>query len=66
MEYCSCQLKERLLPEVKQAMRPGIWAMLEVVPQEVMRTMNAAMDGASRSIFKALYEEYRRLGGGRR
>ena len=66
MEYCSCQLKGRLLPEVKTALNPGIWAVLDVVQQEVMRTMNAAMDPASRSIFKALYEDYRRVGGGKR
>ena len=55
-----------MLPEVKTALNPGIWAVLDVMQQEIMRTMNAAMDGASRSIFKALYQEYRRVGGGRR
>ena len=66
MEYCACQLKGRLPPEVKAALNPGLWAVLDVVQQEAMRTMNAAMDSSCRSIFKALYEEYRRLGGGTR
>ncbi len=66
MEYCTCQLKGRLLPEVKTALNPGLYAVLDVMQQEVMRTMNAAMDSSSRSIFKSFHEEYRRLGGGRR
>lgn len=66
MDYCTCQLKGRLLPEVKTALNPGLYAVLDVVQPEVMRTMNAAMDSSSRSIFKALYEEYKRLGGGKR
>ncbi len=66
MDYCTCQLKGRLLPEMKTALDPGLYAMLDVVQPEVMRTMNAAMDSTSRSIFKALYEEYKRLGSGRR
>lgn len=66
MDYCTCQLKGRLLPEVRTALGPGLYAVLDVMQPELMRTMNAAMDSTSRSVFKALYEQYRRLGNGRR
>lgn len=62
MEYCCCQLNGRLNLETKAALIPGLYAVLDVLPQEVMRTMNAAMDSSSRSIFKALYEDHRRRG----
>ena len=62
MEYCNCQLMGRLQPEMKAALGPGLHAIFEVMSDEVMRTINEAMDSSSRSIFKALYEEYERVG----
>lgn len=62
MEYCVCQLKGRLLPETKTALNPGLYAVLAVMSQEVMRTMNEAMDESARAVWKALYEDYRRFG----
>lgn len=62
MEYCNSQLKGRLRPEMKAALTPGLHAIFDVMSQDVMRTINAAMDSSSQSIFKALYEDYRRSG----
>ena len=61
-EFCSCQLEGRLLPEMRRALNPGLWAIFDVMPQRVMRNINAAMGSSSRSVFKALYDEYRRSG----
>ncbi|KAL8657263.1 MAG: hypothetical protein Q9226_002098 [Calogaya cf. arnoldii] len=60
MTYCDCQLDGRLTQEVRETMRPGIWAVLDVLPQETMRVMNAGMDKAGRAVWKGLYEEWRR------
>ncbi|KAL8732544.1 MAG: hypothetical protein Q9181_003934 [Wetmoreana brouardii] len=65
MTYCDCQLRGRLKPEVRQKLKPGIWAVLDVIPQETMRVMNAGMDKAGRAIWRALYGEWRRDGRGR-
>jgi nucleolar pre-ribosomal-associated protein 2 len=62
MEYCNCQLQGRLKPEMKAALSPGLHAIFDVMSQDVMRTINTAMGSSSQSIFKALYEEYRRSG----
>lgn len=61
-DFCICQLQGRLLPEMKVALSPGLWAIFEVMSQGVMRNLNASMGSASRSVFKALYDEYRRSG----
>ena len=61
-EYCVCQLSGRLLPEMRSALNPGLYAMLAVIPQEVMRNLNGAMSSSSRSIFRASYEDYKRRG----
>jgi len=63
MEYCMYQLTGRLLPEMKAALEPGIYAVLNVMTKEGMRTMNAALDESGRAVWKGLYEEWRRFGG---
>ena len=62
LEYCNCQLKGKLLPEMKTALDPGLYAVLAVMTPEAMRTMNAAMDESGRAVWKALYEDSRRFG----
>ena len=61
-EFCSCQLEGRLLPEMRLALNPGLWAIFDVMSQGVMRNLNASMASSNRSVFKALYDEYRRSG----
>lgn len=61
-EFCECQLAGRLSAEMKAALNPGLYAVFAVMPQEVMRNVNAAMTSSSRSMFKALYDEYKRFG----
>ncbi|KAL8707427.1 MAG: hypothetical protein Q9220_007546 [cf. Caloplaca sp. 1 TL-2023] len=65
MSYCDCHLKGFLGVDVRKKLEPGIWAVLDIIPQEVMRVMNAGMDKAGRAIWKGLYDEWRRGGGGR-
>ena len=62
MEYARCQLQGQLAPEVKAALMPGLYAILDVMSRELMRAMNAAMDSSSRAIFKGLYDDYTRFG----
>lgn len=59
-KYCAYHLKARLEPEVKAALEPGLYAVLGVMNQEVMRTTNAAMKESERAIWKALYEDWKR------
>ena len=65
-EFCICQLEGRLLPQMRTVLSLGLWAIFDVMSQGVMRNLNAAMGSASRSVFKALYDEYRRSGQWRR
>lgn len=62
MEFCGCQLTGRLLPGMRAAVNAGLYAVFAVIPPDIMRAMNAAMDSARRSVFKALYDDYRRFG----
>ena len=62
MKFCGCQLTGRLLPGMRAALNAGLYAVLAVMSANVMRTMNAAMGSSDRSVFKALYDDYRRFG----
>ncbi|MCJ1389850.1 hypothetical protein MMC18_002707 [Xylographa bjoerkii] len=62
MEFCVCQLKGRMQPEVRAALNPGLYAIFDAMGQEVMRTVNAALDVGGRAIFKVVYEDHRRFG----
>ena len=62
MEFCGCQLRGRLLPGMRGALNAGLYAVCGVMPSDTVRTMNAAMDSSSRSVFKALYRDYKGAG----
>ena len=62
MEFCGCQLRGHLGSGMRAALNAGLYAVLRVIGPDMMRTMNAAMDSSSRSVFKALYDEYRKVG----
>ncbi|PGH28520.1 hypothetical protein GX50_08740 [[Emmonsia] crescens] len=62
MEYAICQLRGQLVPEMKAALMPGFYSVLDVMSKETMRGMNAAMDSSSRAVFKSLYDDYVRFG----
>ena len=62
MDFCSCQLWGHLGSGMRVGLNAGLYAVLRAIEPDMLRTMNAAMDSNSRSVFKALYEEYRRVG----
>ena len=63
MEYCVCQLKGRLEPNMKAALEPGLFVVLNVITKEAMQTINAVLDEGGRAIWKALYEDWKRSKG---
>lgn len=62
MEYANSQLRGHLAPEMKTALLPGLYAVLDVMSKDTMRAMNAAMDSSARAVFKRLYEDYVKFG----
>ncbi|EED21557.1 conserved hypothetical protein [Talaromyces stipitatus ATCC 10500] len=60
--YAQNTLDAPLQPDIKTALAPGLYAILDAMPAESKRGLNAAMDISSRAIFKTLHEEYVRFG----
>ena len=63
--YCRYQLDGKLEPEVKAALSPALWVVLDCIEQRTLRAMGESMDDAGRGIFRALYAEYTRAKEGR-
>lgn len=62
MEYTECSLHGALTPDVKAAILPGIYAILDVLSRDTMRALNAGLDVSERAVFKSLYDDYTRFG----
>ncbi|KAF7712183.1 Uncharacterized protein PECH_000508 [Penicillium ucsense] len=60
--YTQCSLRGSLVPEVKSALMPGLYAALDVMSRESMRAMNAGLDASGRAVFKSLYDDYVKFG----
>lgn len=60
--YAQNMLEAPLQPDIKTALAPGLYAILDAMPTESKRGLNAGMDISSRAIFKTLHEEYVRFG----
>lgn len=63
MTYCICQLTSRLnQDEMQKALQPGIWAALDCMSPEIMRTMSTALDSDARAVWKRVYDEWKEFG----
>ena len=62
VKYCTCQLQGRVLPDVKKALMPGLYAIFDAMSVDVMRVANASLDAAGRTVFKRLYVDWKQFG----
>ena len=63
MTYCDCQLNGKLAAEgMKEALEPGLWAVLGCMGEEIKQTVNAGMDSRGRAVWKKLYEDWKKFG----
>jgi nucleolar pre-ribosomal-associated protein 2 len=60
--YAHNMLQAPLKPEIKNALAPGLYAVLDAMPTESKRALNASLDVSARAIFKTLHEDYVRFG----
>ena len=62
MEFCQYQLQGHMLPEMRAALNPGLYAIFDAMSQNILRTINCALDSSGRAMFKVVYDDYRRFG----
>lgn len=60
--YTRCMLDTPAPPEIRAALAPGLYAVLDAMAPETKRALNASLDMSSRAIFKTLHEDYTKFG----
>lgn len=62
MLYIKLQLEQNVPHDVREALEPGVFAMLDITAPESRRIMNDALDASGRAIMKELYKQYLKFG----
>jgi nucleolar pre-ribosomal-associated protein 2 len=62
MTYIKLQLEQNVPHDVREALEPGVFAILDITTPEGRRIMNDALDGSGRAIMKELYKQYVKFG----
>ncbi|KAJ5082444.1 hypothetical protein N7532_011487 [Penicillium argentinense] len=62
MKYAQNSLQGALVPNIKDALMPGFYAVLDVMSKETLRSLNSQLDVSARAVFKSLYDDYVKFG----
>lgn len=62
MQYIKLQLEYPIMHEVREALEPGVYSILDITTHDGLRLMNDAMDPSGRVIFKELYKQFQKFG----
>lgn len=60
--YVKLQLEMKMLPEVREKMVPGIYAIFDTTTPELRRAINDGLDSSGRAVFGTLYRDYSKFG----
>jgi nucleolar pre-ribosomal-associated protein 2 len=60
--YIKLQLDMKMLPEVREKMVPGIYAIFDTTTPELRRAISEGLDSSGRALFGTLYRDYSRFG----
>jgi nucleolar pre-ribosomal-associated protein 2 len=63
--YCSQVLTGADGPEVREALNPGVWAMVEAIEganPEGIKVLSAALNNSERAVLRAMYDDWKRFG----
>lgn len=63
--YCSCVLTGSLGEGVREALLPGLWAVIEAMEaynEEGIKVLSSAVNNSERAVLRSIYEDYKRFG----
>ncbi|CZT47560.1 uncharacterized protein RSE6_08135 [Rhynchosporium secalis] len=59
--YVRGQLEMKMLPEVREKMIPGLYAILNCFTEEIRDAVSAELDSSGRAVFMRLYADWRKF-----
>ena len=62
MLYVQLQLEMKMLPEIREKMVPGLYAIFDTSTPEMRRMIGDSLDSSGRAVFGTLFRDYQRFG----
>lgn len=62
MTYVKLQLEMKMLPEVREKMIPGLYAIFDATTPELRKVISESLDSSGRAVFGTLYRDYVKFG----
>jgi nucleolar pre-ribosomal-associated protein 2 len=62
ISYIKLQLEMKMLPEIREKMVPGLYAIFDTTTPESRRMVSDSLDSSGRAIFGTLYKDWQRFG----
>ena len=62
MTYIKLQLEMKMIPEVREKMIPGLYAIFDTTTPELRRLISESLDSSGRAVFGTLYRDYAKFG----
>lgn len=62
MDYIKWQLEMRMLPEIKEKLVPGLYAIFDTTTVETRMLISSELTTSGRVVFGGLYRDYLRFG----
>jgi nucleolar pre-ribosomal-associated protein 2 len=60
--YVQLQLEMKMLPQVREKMVPGLYAIFDTTTPEMRMMIGDALDSSGRSVFGTLFRDYQKFG----
>jgi nucleolar pre-ribosomal-associated protein 2 len=62
ISYIKLQLEMKMLPEIREKMVPGLYAIFDTTTPEIRRMVSDSLDSSGRAVFGNLYKDWQRFG----
>lgn len=60
--YVQLQLEMKMLPEVREKMVPGLYAIFDTTTPDMRRMIGDVLDTSGRAVFVMLFKDYQKFG----
>ncbi|KAI1479040.1 Urb2/Npa2 family-domain-containing protein [Daldinia eschscholtzii] len=60
--YIKLQLEVKVPRDIRKALEPGVYSVLDITPQGCRRVLNESLDANGRAIFRDMFANYKKFG----
>ncbi|KAI1659654.1 Urb2/Npa2 family-domain-containing protein [Daldinia decipiens] len=60
--YIKLQLEVNVPRDIRKALKPGVYSLLDITPQGCRRVLNESLDANGRAVFREMFANYKKFG----